>query len=165
MTTLKGALDRVHRYLQQLPENVANVGAQSLYDPRFQSEEWPRPVYPITRADLEAILNQAVPYERPSRFSGTPEQWDAWFREVLTDDKRLEFYQWIGQKVVEEIVTDIGVLGVPGTAEAAITVIERIGPRPATLPLGLPFCSVAHHAHPGGDGRLPTCRLDEESDR
>lgn len=33
---------------------------------------------------------------------------------------------------------------------------------PSSLPKGKPFCDVAHHTHPHGGGRLPTCRLDAE---
>lgn len=43
----------------------------------------------------------------PFAESGTPQEWDAWLSEVMTDDTRLAFYQWIGHRAVVEAVADM----------------------------------------------------------
>ncbi len=109
--------------------------------------------------------------ELPSHFSGTPEDWDAYLCEVMADDVRLRFYQWIGAQAVAEAVSDVkeNLRNDPVPAEYqhydAQTVEELLDVAdpvtyPSKLPLGKPFCGDAHHTHTGGGSRMPTCRLD-----
>src|SRR5437868_1691020 len=58
--------------------------------------------------DTEAKAARVDRYEKnlPSWLHGTPEDVDAWIRDLIPDDKRLAFYQWIGALAV---ATEIGI--------------------------------------------------------
>lgn len=49
----------------------------------------------------------ANPGGAPQRFSGTPQEWDAYLSTIMADDVRLRFYQWIGTRAVTEAVQDV----------------------------------------------------------
>jgi hypothetical protein len=44
--------------------------------------------------------------EIPSGVTGTPQEWDAYLRHYMSGPNRLEFYQWIGNRAVQEAVAD-----------------------------------------------------------
>lgn len=169
--TVRGAVDRARKYLKNLP-HLNIIGTAVARGSEFRSAEWGSGSYQLTREDLQLILDQAVSCERPSRFGGTPEQWDAYFREVMTDEMRLRFYQWIGTQAICAAMYDLsnsisrvmpGDTGVQQMfREYADAVANGTLTYPEQLPLGLPFCDVQHHTHTHGGGRRPTCRLDSE---
>lgn len=128
------------------------------------------------KAELEGRLGR---YEKnlPSWRHGTPEDVDAWIRDLIPDDKRLAFYRWIGTSAVREAVADakdqLGNDPVPiehryYTPDNVDEILDLMAPDegdigyPSVLPIGRPFCDVPHHTHTHGGGRLPTCRLDSE---
>jgi hypothetical protein len=55
-------------------------------------------------ASLESAVRTAQKAS-PNLISGTPEQVDARLRELMTDEQRLAFYQWIGRMAVGEAVS------------------------------------------------------------
>lgn len=127
---------------------------------------------------LKALLGRLTRFEKnmPSWAHGTPEDYDAWLRDLTPDDRRLGFYQWIGAMAVSEAVEmlrrQIGEDPIPVQhqhydADMVNDFLDAVDPRqpltdpfPAQLPVGRVFCDVSHHSHPHGGGRLPTCRLD-----
>jgi hypothetical protein len=125
---------------------------------------------------LEVAVAAAQASPRPPQVN-KPEEYDAWLRGVIPDDKRLEFYQWIGAQAVAELIEEarnpwarfdrdkVRESGASqeyanGWNDAVMTLGVCLDPLPSALPDGLPFCDVPHHTHPGGGGRLPTCRID-----
>ena len=128
----------------------------------------------FNRHVVEELISRIERYEKnlPSWAHGTPEDVDAWLRDLIPDDKRLAFYQWIGEQAVCEMNAHLTQWdeghdqaemsqrdGNDGIA-SVMWEIEHSGPYPSELPLGRPFCDVQWHTHPHGGGRLPTCRLD-----
>src|SRR5438477_12060117 len=107
--------------------------------------------------DTEAKAARVDRYEKnlPSWLHGTPEDVDAWIRDLIPDDKRLAFYQWIGALAVKEAV---GVLqdnlmndpreghGQHYHRDDVEEMLDLLGPEdnvfPAQLPIGRPFCDV-----------------------
>lgn len=128
---------------------------------------------------VHRLIERIKRYEKnlPSWLHSTPEDVDAWLRDLIPDDKRLAFYQWIGKIAVREAV-DVAVDNVGQdptppehryySQDVVYEFFELIdpdkdgGPFPSALPVGRPFCDVPHHTHTDGGGRLPTCRLDSE---
>jgi hypothetical protein len=125
------------------------------------------------------LLDRVDRYEKnkPSWAHGTPEDYDAWLRELTPDDRRLMFYQWIGGQAVTEAVDEVREIlyndPIPVTHQHydAATVGEFLDvvdpakdadPFPSQLPLGRPFCDDPHHIHTHGGSRLPSCSLTTE---
>lgn len=129
---------------------------------------------------LRQLLSRIDHYEefKPSWQSGTPEEYDAWLRDLIPDDNRLRFYQWIGEQAVTELVEesrkpragfDSEMIRVSGASRDyaagwndGVVCLQADGQYPSVLPLGRPFCDISHHTHTDGGGRLSTCRLDSE---
>jgi hypothetical protein len=140
-------------------------------------EEWQMLSY---GSDLiECLLDRIDRYEKnlPSWSNGTPEDVDAWLRDLIPDDQRLTFYRWIGTAAVREAVSDakeqIGNDPVPAehryySPDNVEELLDLMAPDdgdigyPSVLPIGRPFCDVSHHTHTHGGSRLPTCHLDSE---
>lgn len=130
------------------------------------------------RALVVELIERVEKYEKnlPSRFSGTPEDIDAWLHGMFAEDTLLKFYQWLGTKAVTEVIDvlmfDLSQEPIPAVYKIEIPdlvdeAVANIDPRqgadlaPSRLPIGKPFCDVPHHVHTDGS-RLPTCRLDSE---
>ncbi len=111
----------------------------------------------------------------PSGQDGSPEDYDAWLRDLITDDRRLAFYQWVGAHAVKEALAEVR-LGLhndpvpPENRSYSQDSVEEFleasdpdqgaDPFPVQLPLGRPFCDNPQHVHTHGGDRLPSCRLD-----
>lgn len=127
-----------------------------------------KPNGPVPAHGVVNVYDEA----KPSRFTGTPEDIDAWLHGGFAEDRLLEFYQWIGRMAVSEALGDVratvGEDPVPPehryySQESVYEFLdapEEGGPYPSKLPLGHAFCDVQWHEHQGGGDRLPTCRLD-----
>lgn len=126
---------------------------------------------------MRRLQNRLTHFEEkmPSGQDGAPEDYDAWLRELIPDDRRLAFYQWVGALAVREALAEVR-LGLhndpvpPENRSYSQDSVEELlevsdpdqgaDPFPVHLPLGHPFCDVQHHVHTHGGSRLPTCRLD-----
>lgn len=53
----QAAAERIRNYLRLLPDTV-NLGAESAYSPTFRTDGWPQDWYPLTREDIETLLNE-----------------------------------------------------------------------------------------------------------
>jgi hypothetical protein len=130
------------------------------------------------RALLKGLVERVERYEKnkPSWRDGTPEDYDAWLRDLTPDDRRLAFYQWIGKQAVAELVEEArqpqaGFDGemaqvsgasreyADGWNDGIASLPLDDGPYPSKLPVGKPFCDDPSHAHAHGGTRLPGCRL------
>lgn len=153
-------------------------------DPIEVAQEWVRALdendTPATTMSLSSLLSRLLDridrYEKnkPSWLHGTPEDVDAWIRDLIPDDKRLAFYQWIGAMAVTEALAAVyeNLRNDPREAhgqhyhrddvEDMLDMVkpEEGGPFPSVLPIGRVFCDIDFHTHTHGGGRLPTCRLD-----
>lgn len=126
---------------------------------------------------VEGVKKRLARFEKnmPSWAHGTPEDYDAWLRELTPVDRRLEFYQWIGEQAVTQMLDELTSfwvndpsppefrMRVPDFVDEAISHVDpRRGadPAPSVLPKGKHMCDVSHHTHTDGMGYLPTCRLD-----
>lgn len=126
---------------------------------------------------LKALVERVDRYEKdmPSWADGTPEDYDHWLRQLTPADRRLVFYQWIGEMAVCEVLDDVtnsigqDPIPVPHRVQIPDMVWEAISyvdPRqggdraPSVLPKGKHMCDVQWHIHTDGMGYLPTCRLD-----
>lgn len=126
---------------------------------------------------LKSLVERVDRYERdkPSWAHGTPEDYDHWLRQLTPVDRRLTFYQWIGEMAVTEAVDVVTsyISGDPIPPQYRTQIpdlvweaIAHVDPRqdgdrvPTVLPKGKHMCDVAHHTHTDGMGYLPTCRLD-----
>lgn len=45
--------------------------------------------------------------EKPSRFNRDPEAWNTYLSDVMAEDARLAFYQWVGAHALRELVAGI----------------------------------------------------------
>lgn len=126
---------------------------------------------------LNGLIGRVERFEKdmPSWASGTPEDYDHWLRQLTPVDRRLMFYQWIGEMAVTEAIDVVTsyISGDPIPPQYRTQIpdlvweaIAQVDPRqdgdrvPSVLPKGKHMCDVAHHTHTDGMGYLPTCRLD-----
>ena len=128
---------------------------------------------------VRELLARLDRFERmmPSWRHGKPVEYDAWLRELIPDDKRLEFYQWVSSLAVGEAFDSIrNVLSIdpvpvehrsysPDDVHEFLDYFDPLkdgDPFPSKLPIGRPFCNLPEHDHTDGGGRLPTCRIEPE---
>jgi len=128
--------------------------------------------------DIAAKAARVDRYEKnfPSWKDGTPEDVDAWLRDLIPDDKRLVFYQWIGAQAITEaldaVKKNLDNDPRPTTAQhyhrddldevLELADPEEYGPYPSVLPIGRPFCNEPAHQHTDGGSRLMTCHITPE---
>lgn len=131
----------------------------------------------VPRAMIASLVQRVARYEKemPSWAHGTPEDYDHWLRQLTPVDRRLEFYQWIGEQAVTQMLDELTSFWredplpaqyktqIPEIVDEAISHVDpRRGadPAPSVLPKGKHMCDVVHHNHTDGMGYLPTCRVD-----
>lgn len=125
---------------------------------------------------VKNLVERVDRYEKdmPSWAHGTPEDYDHWLRQLTPVDRRLVFYQWIGEQAVTQMLDELtGFLRedpIPAQYKTQIPdivdeAISHVDPRrgadlaPSVLPKGKHMCDLPHHNHIDGMGYLPTCRL------
>lgn len=130
----------------------------------------------VPRAMIASLVQRVARYEKemPSWAHGKPEDYDHWLRQLTPVDRRLKFYQWIGELAVIEMLDELTGFWendpnppqyrteIPEIVDEAISHVDpRRGadPAPSVLPKGKHMCDVQWHSHSDGMGYLPTCRL------
>lgn len=163
--------------LDHLVEMMDTVSAARQLREALSEKDWNSLVF--KGSTLSALLDRVDRYEKnlPSWRNAAPEDVDAWLRDLIPDDKRLAFYQWIGGMAVTEalLMLEDNLREDPRDPQGqhyhrddVYEMLDIVDPRktgdsfPEELPLGRPFCNVPHHTHTHGGGRLPTCRLDSK---
>ncbi len=130
----------------------------------------------VDTGQLEQLKAQLARFTdtMPSWAHGQPMDYDAWLRDLVPDDNRLKFYQWIGElalrEVLDELLRTLGDDPVPvkhrsyspQDVEEMISLYHPSSGEtaPSQLPMGHRFCDVDWHTHTHGGDRLPSCRLD-----
>lgn len=159
------------------PVHMARIWYEELGQRDDPSSQARRRMLGALLETVESQEQRLARYEKnmPSWAHGTPEDYDAWLRELTPVDRRLKFYQWIGSLAVGEILDamreNLGedpreAQGQHYHRDDVEEVIDLFDPRregdpaPSALPKGRVKCDIDHHAHTDGMGYLPTCRLD-----
>lgn len=153
--------------IKHLESDLAKAEAQ------LSDETAPRTV---DTGQLQSLKDQLARFTdtMPSWAHGQPMDYDAWLRDLIPDDNRLKFYQWIGElalrEVLDELLRTLGDDPVPVehrsySPQDVEEMISAYHPSsgetaPSRLPMGHPFCDVAWHTHTHGGERLPSCHLD-----
>lgn len=163
------------RYISHADQVVRLKKRAAEAEAKLNDEDAPRP---LDTGELEQLKAQLARFTdtMPSWAHGQPMDYDAWLRDLVPDDNRLRFYQWIGRIAVREVLDALRDMlkddPVPieyrsYPPDLVHEFLDNVDPSakdgdpvPSKLPLGRPFCDVDWHVHLDGGNRLPSCRLD-----
>lgn len=125
---------------------------------------------------VEELIARIDRYERdkPSWKDGTPEEYDRWLAELVPDEQRLKFYQWIGMFAGHEVLTGIRnqLMDDPTPVQHQhwdATLVHELmepfdpyekdaDPLPSVLPPNPLRCVNKQHTHTDGSSYRPACR-------
>jgi hypothetical protein len=147
-------------------------------------EQMDRSSMPESRARrvmVQRLLDRIERYEKnmPSWSKGTPEEYDRWLAKLTPEDRRLEFYRWIGAKAVGEAVRELRkqVADDPvpvehqhwdaGLVDELLDAVdpsqENYDPFPSAMPLNSLRCNNPDHIHINGGSYRASCIVDLEA--